>query len=150
MSTTAQRRAITRAIADLLRDRPDHDTPPAARAGWCARPSCSPPSRSRTRSDGRHTTITTTAAPVLIGKGSLPVAPPPNRTAPSSNRGQAGAERWRGSIFSGRGSTRGLVAGLGGAPRSDADTQGARAPVTLRRAIIGDDDQNPARGAGVG
>ncbi len=29
MSTTAQRRAITRTIADLLRDRPDHDTPPA-------------------------------------------------------------------------------------------------------------------------
>ena len=34
MSTTAQRRAITRAIADLLRDRPDHNTPPAARTGW--------------------------------------------------------------------------------------------------------------------
>jgi len=32
----------------------------------------------------------------------------------------------------------------------DADTQGARAPVTQRRAIIGDEDQNPARGAGVG
>ncbi len=59
-----------------------------------------------------------------IGKGSLPVAPRRTGPAPSSNRGQAGAERWRGSIFPGRGSSRGLVAGLGGAPRSDADTQG--------------------------
>jgi len=37
MSTTAQRRAITRTIADLLRDRTDHDTPPAARTGWLMR-----------------------------------------------------------------------------------------------------------------
>ncbi len=38
MSTTAQRRVIARAIADLLRDRPDHDTPPAERAAWLLRP----------------------------------------------------------------------------------------------------------------
>ncbi len=37
MSTTAQRRAITRTIADLLRDRTDHDTPPAERTGWLVR-----------------------------------------------------------------------------------------------------------------
>ncbi len=37
MSTTAQRRAITRTIADLLRDRTDHDTPPAERTRWLVR-----------------------------------------------------------------------------------------------------------------
>ncbi len=37
MSTTTQRRATTRTITDLLRDRPDHDTPPAERTGWLVR-----------------------------------------------------------------------------------------------------------------
>ncbi len=37
MSTTAKLHAITRAIADLLRDRPDHDTPRAERTGWLMR-----------------------------------------------------------------------------------------------------------------
>ncbi len=37
MSTTAQRRAITRTIADLLRDRTNHDTPPTERTGRLVR-----------------------------------------------------------------------------------------------------------------
>ena len=39
MSTTSteQRHSVTAAIAELMRDRPDHDTPPAERASWLAR-----------------------------------------------------------------------------------------------------------------
>jgi len=37
-STTIERRhSLTAATADLLRDRPDHDTPPAERVAWLAR-----------------------------------------------------------------------------------------------------------------
>ncbi len=38
MSTTVtERHMITHQIADLLRDRPDHDTPTTARAAWLQR-----------------------------------------------------------------------------------------------------------------
>jgi len=36
-TTTERRHTITTAIAELLRDRPDHGAPPAERVAWLAR-----------------------------------------------------------------------------------------------------------------
>ena len=76
----------------------------------------------------------------------------PTRTRPPSNRGQASAERWRGSIF--EGAWGGLRTGrtqprrvLGIAPPT---RRGVRASVTQRRAIIGDDGHDLPVEAGAG
>ncbi len=108
MSTTVQRRAITRAIADLLRDRPDHHDCRAGRGSL--------PMAGRRHGHAHHR---------IGGK-------------PARSGGAAASSKERGAGC-------GPVAlSLVGCWDCSADTQGGWAPVTQRRAIIGDDDHDPA------